>query len=555
MEDKNLPIYTVQKAIVVDDMSGARDLLTKMLRTFGFENVVVASSGEEVLKNCKLDDRYDIIFCDYNLGAGINGQQLLDEMSEEGYITEQTIFMLVTADASREVVLSALEYRPDYYITKPFNTATIKNRLDRALEEKQFLADVYMNINAGNLDEAIEVFENKTKGLTKQTVKHQRFYTDMLFKGERYKEALNIYNGILEDKSYDWARLGRARCLHALGQMNESIKQLEELVETISMEMEVYDELAQQLISKNHLQSAQTVLEKGLSLSPNSFDRQKYYAAICQDLKDHEKSIRAQTFAMKTSKNTRNDKAENYVELAATQIKYSETLTRGAAADMLRAAGKNLTLVDKEIQKSPWPSASAKLVQAIIAEKGQEKKQRDQLIESALEVLLAQQECSGDNSQIMFDCIELLQQLDREEDALKLLSSFSDFFPDRQDITSRIDRMSPSPVSEIGRKRMEEVNRIGVRLFKKNKLEEATDHYRQAASDFPNHVTLQLNYIAVVIKYMEVHGITSGDMEECEAKFKQIQREKCNKNQLDKYNKLMDSYLRLDASKPQRKDT
>jgi DNA-binding response OmpR family regulator len=63
----------------------------------------------------------DIILCDYMLGDGRSGQQMLEELRRFNLLPDETIFMMVTGEQSYEQVVSAVELVPDDYIIKPFS--------------------------------------------------------------------------------------------------------------------------------------------------------------------------------------------------------------------------------------------------------------------------------------------------------------------------------------------------------------------------------------------------------------------------------------------------
>src|SRR5690606_8484805 len=101
-----------------------------------------ADRGEETLSLCR-NKRYDIILHDYNLGPGKNGQQVLEELVAGKLLSPHSIFVMVTAESSQAMVLSALEHEPDAYLTKPFNRASLAQRLDKLVERKQRLKPIY----------------------------------------------------------------------------------------------------------------------------------------------------------------------------------------------------------------------------------------------------------------------------------------------------------------------------------------------------------------------------------------------------------------------------
>jgi len=133
--------YSNKRFLIVDDFSDFRNSVKAMLRDMGAREVDTADRGEEALSLCR-NKRYDIILHDYNLGSGKNGQQVLEELIAGKLISHQCIFVMVTAESSQAMVLSALEHEPDAYLTKPFNRASLDQRLDKLVERKTALKSV-----------------------------------------------------------------------------------------------------------------------------------------------------------------------------------------------------------------------------------------------------------------------------------------------------------------------------------------------------------------------------------------------------------------------------
>ena len=69
--------FSKQYYLVVDDFQGMRTMLRDMLREMGAQSVDIAASGGEAIGLLN-NHRYDVILCDYNLGSGRTGQQLLE---------------------------------------------------------------------------------------------------------------------------------------------------------------------------------------------------------------------------------------------------------------------------------------------------------------------------------------------------------------------------------------------------------------------------------------------------------------------------------------------
>ena len=83
--------------LIVDDFAGIRQLLRESLRSLGARNIDQASSGGEAM-NLLNKVRYDVVLCDYNLGEGKNGQQVLEEARIRQLLLPSSVFVMVSAE-------------------------------------------------------------------------------------------------------------------------------------------------------------------------------------------------------------------------------------------------------------------------------------------------------------------------------------------------------------------------------------------------------------------------------------------------------------------------
>ena len=64
--------------LIIDDFQGMRTMLRDFVRLMGVTRIDTASNGKDAINQLG-NNKYDIVICDYNLGAGANGQQVLEE--------------------------------------------------------------------------------------------------------------------------------------------------------------------------------------------------------------------------------------------------------------------------------------------------------------------------------------------------------------------------------------------------------------------------------------------------------------------------------------------
>ncbi|WP_019627123.1 response regulator [Thioalkalivibrio sp. ALJT] len=150
------PESLAQKPVlVVDDFHNMRSTLRQMLLTAGYETIDVAVDGEDAIDKLT-QRRYEIVLCDYNLGEGLDGQQVLDLARARGLLEVSTLFIMVTAETTSDMVMGAVESMPDGYLSKPFSKDLLAVRLDRGLRRKQSLKRLDPFLRRGDLAGAIQ---------------------------------------------------------------------------------------------------------------------------------------------------------------------------------------------------------------------------------------------------------------------------------------------------------------------------------------------------------------------------------------------------------------
>ena len=89
-------LYKNLKVLIVDDFNSFRMTLNKIMYDLGFRQIDGVASGDEASALCA-KGHYDLILCDYNLGQGKNGQQLLEELRINKRLKAEDVFILLSA--------------------------------------------------------------------------------------------------------------------------------------------------------------------------------------------------------------------------------------------------------------------------------------------------------------------------------------------------------------------------------------------------------------------------------------------------------------------------
>ena len=114
------------KILLVDDQPLIRKIVRDILAQLGYMNVEEAENGQDALEKLKAK-KFDLIFLDWNMPV-MQGIDVLRELRKMPAYKDTPVIML-TAEAEKEKVLTAIQEGVTNYIVKPFKPATLKEKL------------------------------------------------------------------------------------------------------------------------------------------------------------------------------------------------------------------------------------------------------------------------------------------------------------------------------------------------------------------------------------------------------------------------------------------
>ncbi len=118
------------KILLVDDFATMRKIIKNQLGKIGYQEVREAENGEVAWEMIK-SDNFNLIIADWNMPK-MSGLDLLKAMrKDEKY--KNTPFMMVTSEANKDNIISAVEAGADEYIVKPFNENTLQEKVTEIL--------------------------------------------------------------------------------------------------------------------------------------------------------------------------------------------------------------------------------------------------------------------------------------------------------------------------------------------------------------------------------------------------------------------------------------
>jgi CheY-like chemotaxis protein len=113
------------KVMIVDDDEIIRNLLQIRLEILGYDNCIMAASGEEAVALYK-NERPEIVFMDVMMPGGIDGIAAAREIQA----IQDTRIIFVTAYTDQEILDRAKEAEPAGFIVKPFRDTDLRVALN-----------------------------------------------------------------------------------------------------------------------------------------------------------------------------------------------------------------------------------------------------------------------------------------------------------------------------------------------------------------------------------------------------------------------------------------
>lgn len=260
--------------LIVDDFVGIRQLLRESLRSLGARNIDQASSGGEAMGLLgKL--RYDVVLCDYNLGEGKNGQQVLEEARVRQLLLPSSVFVMVSAEKTVESVMGAAEHQPDAYLVKPITEGVLLTRLNRVWRRKQIFRPIDQAFAEKDYLRAARLCDEQIAANRVHVIELLRMKARMLERSGQPARAREVYEQVLAQREYHWARAGLGKIRLADGDFEQARQMFQTVIAENRHYIDAYDQLARAYQGMGQHEEAAAVLERAAKLSPNSVPRQR----------------------------------------------------------------------------------------------------------------------------------------------------------------------------------------------------------------------------------------------------------------------------------------
>lgn len=125
------------KFLIVDDFGTMRKIVRKVLSEVGFKNIEEADDGKTALpmlqQAAESPAPFEFVISDWNM-PGMSGLDLLKACRADAKL-KHLPFVMVTAESEQSNLVAAIQAGVTDYVVKPFNAATLKEKLENAYKK------------------------------------------------------------------------------------------------------------------------------------------------------------------------------------------------------------------------------------------------------------------------------------------------------------------------------------------------------------------------------------------------------------------------------------
>jgi two-component system chemotaxis response regulator CheY len=115
--------------LIVDDVAVMRELLTAVLKPFGYEDFHYATSAQEAIDAYR-SARHDLVFMDVDMP----GKDGLDALREIKAINPDAYVIMVSAHGDADILALAIKLGANGYVVKDYKPATVAGMVGKFRE-------------------------------------------------------------------------------------------------------------------------------------------------------------------------------------------------------------------------------------------------------------------------------------------------------------------------------------------------------------------------------------------------------------------------------------
>jgi DNA-binding NarL/FixJ family response regulator/thioredoxin-like negative regulator of GroEL len=533
--------FSALTALIIEPNMGMRGNLHNMLNLCELNKIDHAVSGGTAIRQLQ-KKTYDVVICEYDLGDGQDGQQLLEDLRHNKLITLWTIYIIVTAERAYEKVVSAAELAPTDYILKPFTADMLLERISRALDKRAVFFPVYQLMGQTKLREAIEACIAGEENNRRYSIDFMRLRAELHVTLNEPAEAEAIYEKLVQTKAVAWARLGLAKTMYMQDRYTEAEKMLADLVAENDKYMDAYDLLAMTHEKIGEVERAKSVLQGAVAISPHGVRRLRKLGEVALQTGDVEVAEKSFQQVLHKAKYSEFRDPEDHVKMVKT------LLTKG---DSTQAA-----TVIRDLQKSLNGNEKMPACRAISSAMLHETLGDPERVAQELAAAVAAcQENIGLSTEMKMTLAENCLKNNMEEGATQVMLDVMNNASNEADMAKAASVFEKAGRSDLAEKTTKESRRQVVELVSSGADKARQGDYKgavvmmlEAVKKLPENPQVVFNAAVAILKYLENLGWDTQLGERCRLLIDKARRLEPNNPRLGPLSELYQQLMQKSSS-------
>lgn len=493
----SLEDYSKKRFLIVDQLDSFRFSTKRTLMQLGLKLIDSASSAQKVVTGFE-NINYDIVLCNYELGKGKNGQELLEELRHRNLLKFTGLFFIISAEVEKAKVMGTIENEPDGYLVKPVTPKDLKARLFKALQMKDSMRDIDTAIDDMDYESAIAFCDRKISDKGRYLLRTLKTKAWLLTKIKEYDRAAEVYESILKANDFIWAEYGLAKIAVKQKEFKRATDLLKKIISKDPYQLDAMDLLAEIYKQQNNIPEAQALVQQAISFSPNALLRQKELANLCIQNNQAEEAIKAFRKMVKLSDRSVFAQPQHFFDFANYLALTSKDDDSPENNPHIKEAFELIQKGTKRFASTSHIKDQSKLVSANIhatignTEEAQAIFDEVMIGRSELEIPL-----DAESIQI---AATTLSSLGKDNDADIRLEQAADLADGNDVLVASIYDQLNIDISDKNKKQAATINKQGIKLYSDGMIELAAENLRKAVPLTPRHISLNLNLAQVLLK-------------------------------------------------------
>lgn len=519
--------YSSKAVLIVEDFSEFASSLRGMMTNMGCQEIDVASNGDDAIQTCR-EKKYDIILSDYNMGSKKDGQQLLEELNSFNLLKSNCVFIMTTAENTSEMVMGALEFQPDAYLTKPFNAQILKSRLEKTIHKKQVLSSIINLIKKNQWHKAIELCDSTIESHPKYRMACLKKKFFCLKELKEYDNAFKLASTLINERPIPWAMLGIGEIFYIKKDFEKAIDVFSNIIKDFPMTLNAYDWLAKAQYMFGQPIKAQKTLLDALERSPKVLQRQKFLGKIAWE--NHDLDIMTSAFrqAVKVGENSAFATPDEFIKLTKSIGMLLQEKPDINHDSLIEEAELTFEKLEERFKDIPEIQLRNAVAHADFSSINKNVESTKNYLDAANNFYEKSEDLIGSTESI--EILESLKKLGCNKLSENILQDgVEQYLDDPVFIKKATELTDQKGLIEKGKK-ANQLNQKAIRFFSTKDYNQAIDCFSQACKLIPRNININLNY--------------------CQAVLKKYQSEKQNKELLDKAQEILNNINKLSFKDP-----